>query len=139
MAPLGTLGRLGAADRGSLVIDGVPRPDHGPGYTERVCPTCDAGWVGQHNEECGWCHRRAQLDLELARSELLQPSHLNSDVGNPNYDRLDDVTKQVWDRTRGQRRGEHSIAMWIARLGQAVGEGWITAAEADHAIRRVTR
>lgn len=123
----------------SAYIDGIPRDDHGPGYMERVCPTCDASWVGTHDESCGWCHRRAAHELELARSQLLHPSHLATSRGNPNYDRLDDVTKQVWDRTRGQRRGDDSIAMWLGRLTQAVADGWITPPEADHAIRRITR
>lgn len=121
------------------MIDGVPRPDHGPDLTERVCATCRAEWVGLVTDGCGWCHRRNELDLELARSELLHPAHLETDRGNPRYDRLDDVTKQVWDRTRGIRRNDDSIVMWAARLSQAVDQGWITPTEADQAMKRVTR
>jgi hypothetical protein len=123
------------------VIDGRPRPDHGDGWHERVCPTCQATWVGHitDGDWCPWCERRAASDHEAARRSLLSPTHLYTDQGNTRYDELTPIDRAVWDTTRGRRHGEGSVVAWVARLGQAVAQGWITDTEAHNAIRKTTR
>lgn len=123
------------------MIDGYPRPDHGDGWQERVCNTCNASWVGHQADGgwCPWCERRAALDLEAARRSLLTPTHLQTDQGTTRYDQLTHIDQTIWDQTRGRYRGTDTIAMWVNRLADAVAGGWITEHEADAAIRRVSR
>lgn len=121
------------------MIDGVPRPDHGPDMVERVCADCSASWVGRVDDGCGWCERREERLRADTRAMLLNPPSLRSDAGHPRYDALDDVGKAVWDRTRGQTRGADSIAAWLSRLVRAVEAELITEADARRAIERVTR
>lgn len=121
------------------MIDGAPRPDFGPGWVERVCSSCSAGWVGELGEACSWCETREAQQTALERSLLLDPPWLRSSAGHPRYDALDEISRAVWDRTRGQTRGADSIVIWAARLRRAVDTGLITEAEADRAMRRITR
>jgi uncharacterized Zn finger protein (UPF0148 family) len=122
------------------MIDGTPRPDHGDGWRERVCSRCSASWVGHTTDGptwCPWCERRAELEQEMERRDLLDPPHLRSDAGSQRYEALDDVDRAIWDRTRGQTRGTDSVAWWAHRLGRAVADGFITQDEADRALRKV--
>ena len=122
----------------ALWIDGLPRPDHGPGMVQRVCDACKAGWVGAADDPCQWCIDR---DLDLVADErrlLLDPPWLRSDAGSSRYDQLTEVDKMVWDRTRGQSRGADSVLTWVARLRRAVDTGLVTRREAEKAIRRVS-
>lgn len=122
------------------MLNGTPRPDHGEGWTERVCPHCDAGWVGHQTDGddwCPWCQTRLELETEMRRSELLNPPWLHTDHGNPRYDALNVTDGAVWDRTRGQRRDTDSIVAWVAQLARAVQDGVITDSEADTAMRKV--
>jgi len=110
-------------------------------WIDRTCATCRAEWEGLEadGEWCPWCEAREAHQRALERSLLLDPPWLRTDVGNPRYDALDDVDKQVWDRTRGQLHGTDSILVWAARLRRAVDSGLITNHEAERAIRRVAR
>lgn len=122
------------------MLNGVPRPDHGDGWAERVCSRCSASWVGHTTDGpdwCPWCERLQELSEALRRRELLSPPHLRSDDGSERYEALNEPQKAVWDRTRGQVRGTDTIAWWIARLRRAVVDGLITEDEADQAMRRV--
>lgn len=122
------------------MIDGIPRPDHGAGWQERVCQHCQAGWIGHQTDGpdwCPWCERRQELEAEMRRRELLNPPWLHTDRGNARYDTLTDVDKAVWDRTRGQTRNADSVASWVALLARAVADGVITADEARTAAKRV--
>jgi hypothetical protein len=123
------------------MLDGYPRPDFGDGWRERVCSTCSAGWVGHERDGdwCHWCEAAAARQKTAERALLLDPPWLRSSAGDPRYDDLDDVGKAVWDRTRGQTRGTDSVITWAARLRRAVDADLITAAEADRALRRITR
>lgn len=123
------------------MIDGYPRPDFGDGWHERVCSTCSASWVGlvADGDWCHWCEvadERLRVDT---RAVLLDPPWLRSDAGSTRYDALSDLDRAVWDRTRGQSRGTDSLVTWAARLRRAVETELITAAEADRALRRITR
>lgn len=123
------------------MLNGVPRPDHGDGWRERVCSKCSASWVGHTSDGdrwCPWCERLDELSDALRRRELLDPPQLRTDDGNGRYEALDEPQRAVWDRTRGQVRGTESLAWWIARLARAVDDGLITEDEADRALRRVT-
>jgi hypothetical protein len=77
--------------------------------------------------------------MALDRRLLLDPPWLHTDAGSPRYDALSDVDKAVWDRTRGQTRGEGSLESWAGRLGRAVEAGWIDDQEAHHALIRVRK
>jgi hypothetical protein len=123
------------------MLHGVPRPDHGEGWVEMVCPRCKASWVGHVTDGdgwCPWCDRRAELAREMERRELLEPPWSHSDHGAERYDALTDVQKAVWDRTRGQVRGTDTVIWWVARLGRACADGLITRDEMTTAIRKVT-
>ena len=122
--------------------NGTSRPDHGPGFRNRLCGTCGAGWVGHERDGddwCPWCEKAQARQVDDQRRLLLHPPWLRSDAGNPRYDDLSEADKAVWDRTRGQTRGASSVVMWAARLRRAVEAGWISEGEADKAMRRVTR
>ena len=121
------------------MIDGYPRPDHGPGMVEHVCCSCKAGWVGLTDDGCGWCETAQAQQRALERVLLLDPPWLRSSAGHPRYDALSEADKAVWDRTRGQTRGHDSALMWVARLARAVDAELITEDEARAAIRRMTR
>jgi len=124
------------------VLDGTPRPDHGAGWWERVCSRCSASWVGHEtdgDEWCPWCERYEELADEMARRELLDPPALRTDSGTRRYDALTELEQAVWRRTRGQLEPADGLIAWIVRLRRAVDHGLITRAEAEAAIRRVTR
>jgi len=123
------------------MIDGTPRPDHGPGFYERICATCSASWVGHERDGdwCPWCEAEIERRRALDRSLLLDPPWLRSSVGTERYDALSDVDKAIWDRTRGQARGRDSLVSWAARLGRAVDTELISEDEAERALRRLTR
>lgn len=118
-------------------LDGVPRPDHGPGFHQRVCATCGAGWVGHDSDGdwCPWCELALERQRDDERRLLLDPPWLRK--GSGRYDELSEGQRAVWDRTRGQARGTHSVEMWVARLARAVTAGIIDEADARKAIRRV--
>lgn len=121
-------------------IDGLPRPDHGPGFHTRLCTTCGAGWVGHVDdgpEWCPWCEEAAARQVADQRRLLLAPPWLRSDGGSVRYDDLSEVDRAVWDRTRGQSRGEHSVEAWTDRLVRAVEAGLISEDEARRATRRI--
>jgi hypothetical protein len=123
------------------VTNGVPRPDHGQHWQERVCQHCQAAWVGHTTEDpdwCPWCEQRLELEADMRRRQLLNPPWLHHDGGNPRYDTLTDDDKAVWDRTRGQTRNTDSVTSWVALLARAVRDGVIGAGEARTATRRVT-
>ena len=116
----------------------LPRPDHGPGFVQRVCTDCRAEWVGQAGDGCWWCQQAAERQLLEERRLLLDPPWLRSDAGHHRYDELGDADRAVWDRTRGQTRNTDSVASWAARLGRAARMGVITQREMRAAIRRMT-
>jgi hypothetical protein len=118
-------------------LDGVPRPDHGPGFRTRRCASCGAGWVGHERDGdwCPWCEAAEQRQRADERRLLLDPPWLRRDQGR--YDALGPDDRAVWDRTRGQARGAHSVEAWVARLARAVEAGLIDEAEAIRAIRRM--
>lgn len=120
----------------------MPRPDHGPGFHQRLCATCGAGWVGhvRDGDWCPWCEaaQRRQVADEQ-RLLLLDPPWLRSDAGSPRYEQLSDDDKAVWDRTRGQVRGAGSMETWVRRLHRAVEAGLISEAEARRALDRYDR
>ena len=120
-----------------LFIDGVPRPDHGPGMVQIVCADCHAGWVGRRGDGCAWCDAGDARRRAAERALLLDPPWLRSDAGDPRYDELSDIDQRVWDATRGQRRGADSLAAWRDRLARAVVAGLITETEARRAWGRV--
>ena len=122
-----------------LWLDGIPRPDHGPGMQQRVCPDCKAGWVGLAEDPCGWCADAAERQVADERRLLLDPPWLRSSAGDPRYDALSEVDKAVWDATRGQTRGADSLKVWAERLARAVTSGLITRHEADRALTRAER
>jgi hypothetical protein len=122
-----------------LFADGVPRPDHGPGFHNRLCATCGASWVGQADEWCGWCEAAQGRQKAAQRLILLDPPQLRSDAGHHRYEALDDIDRAIWDRTRGQQRGADSVVAWAARLRRAVDSGLITNNEAEAAMRKVAR
>jgi hypothetical protein len=120
------------------VLNGTPRPDHGPGFSERVCATCSASWVGNDSGDwCPWCDAAAQLQVAAERRLLLDPPWLRTSSGSSRYDALSDVQRAVWDRTRGQKRGGDSVLSWMQRLGRAVAAGLVDESEARAAIRKV--
>jgi hypothetical protein len=121
-----------------LWLDGVPRPDHGPGMTQRAC-RCGAGWVGLPDDPCGWCADALERQVADERRMLLDPPSLHSDNGHPRYDELDELDRAVWDRTRGQTRGTESVKTWLERLARAVRAGLITRAEACAAVDRLEK
>ena len=110
-------------------------------WIDRTCTVCRAEWEGleRDGEWCPWCETREAQQRALERRLLLDPPWLRTDHGNPAYDALDDVTKAVWDRTRGQTHGTDSILVWAARLRRAVDTQLITTDEANRALRRVAR
>lgn len=89
------------------------------------------------DEWCPWCEKAEQRQLDDERRLLLDPPWLRSDAGQRRYDELSDDDKAVWDRTRGQARGAHSVETWVKRLARAVEAGLVGEAEAVKAIRRV--
>lgn len=95
---------------------------------------CGASWVGQRWDPCPWCINRHEQATELERAHLLHPHWLERSDGNPTYDSLDPINQEVWDRTRGQRRGEHSAEVWARRLARAVSTGLVTDDEARKAL-----
>ena len=56
----------------------------------------------------------------------------------PKYWELDEVTKMVWDTTRGIKRGTDVEAEWGAELHEAVDLGVITPAEYVGILRKWT-
>lgn len=123
-------------------LDGLARPDHGPGFRTRLCATCGAGWVGHVDDGddwCPWCERAVERQVEAERRVLLDPPWLRSDAGNIRYDELSDANKAVWDRTRGQIRGADSVKAWTERLARAVQAELITETEARRAVARQER
>lgn len=119
-----------------LWLDGVPRPDHGPGMIQRLC-RCGAGWVGRPDDPCSWCADAAARAVADLRRQLLWPAWMLEQ--GPRYDELDEVDRAVWDRTRGIRRGEASERAWARRLAEAVIAGIVTEADARAALARATR
>lgn len=122
-------------------LDGVPRPDHGPGFRQRSCATCQAGWIGHERDGdwCPWCEAAEERQVAFERLLLLDPPWLHHDAGNRRYDELSDDDKTVWDRTRGQARGTHSVRTWVERLARAVEAGLISEVEANRALDRYDR
>lgn len=118
------------------MIDGRPRPDHGPGQIEHVC-TCGGSWVGPVDEACWWCARSSALQLEHYRRDLLWPDWMIPQ--GPAYDSLTDVDRAVWDQTRGIVRGADSVKAWTRRLLEAVDADVITATEARAALSRARK
>ena len=110
-------------------------------WIDRTCATCRAEWEGleRDGDWCPWCEALEADQRALERSLLLDPPWLRTDVGNATYDALDETSRQVWDRTRGQIRGSDSIVVWAARLRRAVDTELITRDEATRALRRITR
>jgi hypothetical protein len=120
--------------------DGTPRPDHGPGWRNRTCATCSAGWVGHERdgqEWCPWCEDAQERQEAAERLLLLSPPWLASNHRHVRYDGLSEPDRAVWDRTRGQSRNAGSVLAWLQRLERAVSVDLITQREAEHAIRRV--
>jgi hypothetical protein len=108
-------------------------------WVDRQCAVCKATWTGLYVDDaewCWWCERRDERQLADQRRMLLWPEMPER---GPRYDALDAVGQAVWDRTRGQTRGDGSMVMWAGRLRRAVEAGWIEEREADAAMRRVTR
>lgn len=120
-------------------IDGLPRPDHGPGIVQRACRDCGAGWVGAPDDPCAWCAQAAERQLLEERKLLLDPPWLRTSAGDLRYEELSEIDRAIWDRTRGQSRGTDSVEQWVRRLGRAVQADLITKAEADGAIDRLGR
>jgi hypothetical protein len=119
---------------------GPLRPDWGDGWAELECDVCQATWTGPIGEPCEYCHLWHQRALETQRQQLLYPDHLQTSAGDPRYDNLScDESRQVWDATRGQRRGADSIVAWTRRLADAVQAELITPRQAEQAMRRITR
>ena len=110
-------------------------------WIDRVCATCRAEWEGleRDGDWCPWCEAREAHQRAVERRLLLDPPWLRSSAGDARYDALDDDSRAVWDRTRGQIRGSDSVVVWAARLRRAVDSGLITNHEAERAIRRVAR
>jgi hypothetical protein len=120
--------------------DGTPRPDHGPGWRNRTCATCSAGWVGHADDGldwCPWCEAAHERQEAAERLLLLAPPWLASNHRHVRYDGLSEADRAVWDRTRGQSRHAGSVLAWLQRLERAVSVDLITQREAEHAIRRV--
>jgi hypothetical protein len=118
------------------MIDGRPRPDHGPGQVEHAC-ACGAGWVGAVDEVCWWCAQAEARQRGHYRRELLWPAWMVEQ--GPRYDDLSPLDRALWDAARGIDRGEHSRRAWARRLGQAVTAGLITRHEARAALARARR
>jgi hypothetical protein len=94
---------------------GVLRPDWGPTFAELTCVACDASWVGQIGEACGWCARNRELIVRYQADITTTPPDVDRD-----------------DRNYGRR-----MRAWAERLARAVDAGVITEADADRAWKRV--
>ena len=110
------------------------RSEHGGWHLRWL--VCDASWVGAQGDPCPWCMERDERIKADERKSLLHPHWLESDEGNVRYDSLSPIDQQVWDITRGQKRGEHSAEVWARRLARAVASGLVTVEEARRAIAR---
>ena len=110
-------------------------------WIDRVCATCRAEWEGleRDGDWCPWCQARDADQRAAERRLLLDPPWLRTSAGQARYDALDDDSRAVWDRTRGQIRGSDSVVVWAARLRRAVDTELITRDEANRALRRVAR
>src|SRR4029077_8505076 len=89
-------------------------------WIDRRCADCGATWTGLYADDpawCWWCERRDERMLAGQRRLLLWPEMPER---GPRYDELDDVSKAVWDRTRGQATGNDSMVGWVRRLRVAV-------------------
>ena len=85
-------------------------------WLDRRCATCGATWEGLYSDDpewCWWCERRDEQLVADQRRMLLWP---DVPERGPRYDELDEVSKAVWDRTRGQVPGHDSTVAWVRRL-----------------------
>jgi RecJ-like exonuclease len=95
---------------------GEPAPDYpllvaivGTGDVYQ-CPRCEATWVADRPEWCGWCCRN-WVSMQRAQRML-------------------DLMEPEW---------EHSAMAWVARLGMAVEAGRLTPEEVVRAVSRYRR
>ena len=56
----------------------------------------------------------------------------------PRYWELDEASREIWDTTRGIKRGSDVVEMWGIQLHDAVDAGIITAAEYMGVLRKWT-
>lgn len=118
---------------------GRRRPEYGDDVFDLTCDACGATWCGEVGMGCEWCERRERQLVEDQRAMLLHPHWLQTSAGDPRYDELSADDRAVWDRTRGQARGEDSIQAWERRLARAVEAGIVTEHEARRGINRMRR
>jgi hypothetical protein len=127
-------------------VEEIPRPivlrsavSDGFNYGEfwLACPLCTAEWVGYADDLCGWCYAWKERMERDRRKELLWPPWA-ANGNSPRYDELsDDVAREVWRKTRGQKVDADSLIQWAKELSAAVSEHLITPAEAEAAITRL--
>ena len=102
-----------------------------------VCPECSGEWVGYPDIGCAYCAARHERMDDDRRKELLWPSW-STNGNSPRYDELsDDISREVWRKTRGQKTDADSMIEWVRQLTMAVKEGLITQTEAEMAISRI--
>lgn len=75
------------------------------------------------------------MDADRRKNLLWPPWSVNGQ--HPRYDELDETTKEVWRKTRGQKTDADSMIVWLHELTMAVREGLVTQVEAEAAIARI--
>ena len=99
-----------------LTSDGMPRPDHGPGWRDRLCRACGASWVGHERdgeEWCPWCEQAAERQLRRRAPAAARPAVVAVGRGQPA------LRRAVGDRQG--RVGPHPWADPGRGLGGVVG------------------
>lgn len=92
--------------------DGPLRPDFGVLWADLRCCVCDATWVGPIGEDCHYCIRFLELQLDVQRTVLLHPDLPNDE------------------------RRPAALRVWALRLADAVKLEIVSEIEARVAIVR---
>lgn len=98
----------------TLIRDGMSRPDHGPGFADCACVSCDATLVAVPGEPCPYCA------VAWDRMRVWQAAKtLNPSLPDPH-----------------DQRYHPAVTAWLERLTVAIAAGIITEPEARSAWQR---
>src|SRR6185295_16664374 len=61
------------------LVAGIAHPEYGPAMYDLQCQLCDATWVGIPGDDCWWCLRAEQIQLEHQTDLLLTPPDVHPD------------------------------------------------------------
>lgn len=100
---------------------------------QQTC-SCGASWLGEADDECHWCQEWAERQWQDKKADLLNPTWLQNQ--GRRYRELDEVTQQVWDTTRGIKRGPDVERKWMKELQDHLNQGLLSQQEMARALAK---